>query len=331
VEAVLGGPFIAEPHPPYKIRPAYEVAPGAGLPRRLWAYQRERFPLLANALLVAAIGFSALSFSALLRGSGQLPQLGSVLVGCSSAFLFFLEMRIADEYKDAADDARFRPYRPVPRGVVTLRQLGAVGAAAAVLQSLFALLLDPALLPLLVVVWVYLGLMTREFFARRWLRSHLVAYMATHMPILPLIFFYATACDWRLHAAFPPAGLAWLLAVVVFSGVLLEVGRKIRAPQDEEDGVETYSVIWGRSYAVMVWYAALLGVALTALGAASQIRLVAPVALVLATLLALAAAVAIGFLRSPKAGAGDRIDKLSGGVVALVFLCLGTLPLVLRA
>jgi 4-hydroxybenzoate polyprenyltransferase len=307
-----------------------EPAPAAGLARRLWVYQRERFPVLANALVVAAIGFSALSFSALLRGSGQSPQVGSVLVGCSSAFLFFLEMRILDEFKDFAADTQFRPYRAVPRGVVTLRQLAAVGAAAVAIQVLLALLLDPGLLPLLLLVWAYLGLMTREFFVRLWLRSHLVVYMVTHMPILPLIFLYVTACDWLLHGAFPPAGLVWLLAVTLLSGVVLELGRKIRSPQDEEPGVETYSALWGRWQAVNVWYGALVAVSLTALGAASQVHLLVSAGVVLTTLLVLTAAVAISFLRSKTPGAGQRIDKVSSGVVVLIFLCLGTLPLVLR-
>lgn len=321
---------VSKLHPPGGVRAVHEVAPGAGLARRFWVYQRERFPVLPNALLVAAIGYAALSFSAVLRGAGQSPEPGSVLVGCSSAFLFFLEMRILDEYKDHVADTRFRAYRPVPRGVVTLRQLGVVGAAAVALQLLFALLLDRALLPLLLLVWIYLGLMTREFFVRQWLRSHLVAYMVTHMPILPLIFLYVTACDWRLHAAFPPTGLAWLLAVTVLSGVVMEVGRKIRTPQDEEPGVETYSALWGRWRAVAVWYGALLAVSLTALGAASQVHSLVPTGVVLATLLVLTAAVAIGFLRSKTPGAGHRIDKVSSGVVALIFLCLGMLPLVVR-
>jgi hypothetical protein len=327
---VLGGPRVPEPDLAQRVGAGYELAPGAGLARRLWVYQRERFPVLANALVVAAIGFSALSFSALLRGSSESPQLGSVLLGCGSAFLFFLEMRILDEFKDHVTDTKFRPYRPVPRGVVTLRQLGAVGAGAAALQVLFALLLDPAMLALLLLVWAYLGLMTREFFVRQWLRSHLVVYMVTHMPILPLIFLYVTACDWRLHAAFPSSGLVWLLAVTLPSGVVLELGRKIRTPQDEEPGVETYSALWGRSQAVKVWYGALLAVSIAALGAASQVDLLITAGVILTTMLVLTAAVAVGFLRSKTPGAGQRIDKVSSGVVVLIFLCLGTLPLVLR-
>ena len=37
-----------------------------------------------------------------------------------TSFLSFLQLRIADEFKDFDEDSRYRPYRPVPRGLVTL-------------------------------------------------------------------------------------------------------------------------------------------------------------------------------------------------------------------
>jgi 4-hydroxybenzoate polyprenyltransferase len=49
----------------------------------------------------------------------------------------------------------------------------------------------------------------------------------------------------RRHAAWN--GFFW---VSFFNGTVLEIGRKIRAPQDEEAGVETYSFLWGRGGAL---------------------------------------------------------------------------------
>ena len=63
----------------------------------------------------------------------------------SRALLFFLQLRIADEFKDFEDDARYRPYRPVPRGLVTLRELAWVGVGAAAIQLALALWLEPSL------------------------------------------------------------------------------------------------------------------------------------------------------------------------------------------
>src|SRR5438128_2976295 len=132
--------------------------------KRWWVYQRERFPILAHGLLIAAFSFSAVCFSALLRGQVVLPSATTVTVAFGTAFLFFLQLRIADEFKDFEEDSRYRPYRAVPRGLVSLRELGILGAAAALVQLLLGLALDPSLLMLLAVAWVYLALMSKEFF-----------------------------------------------------------------------------------------------------------------------------------------------------------------------
>jgi 4-hydroxybenzoate polyprenyltransferase len=71
-------------------------------------------------------------------------------------------------------------------------------------------------------------------------------------------------------AAAPHAGLAWFLIVSFFNGVVIEVGRKIRAPQDEEVGVETYTALWGRPQAIMAWLGALLLTAISAWLAAAH-------------------------------------------------------------
>ena len=173
---------------------------------------------------------------------------------------FFLQLRIADEFKDFEDDARFRPYRPVPRGLVTLRELASVGVLAQDCCSWGSRCwLDPSLVWLLVPTWAYLALMTREFFAPRWLRAHPLIYMTSHMLILPLVDLYATACDWRVAGVrSAPDGLYWFLVVSYLNGIVIEIGRKTRVPADEEHGVETYSALWGSQGAARAWILAVL-------------------------------------------------------------------------
>jgi 4-hydroxybenzoate polyprenyltransferase len=249
-------------------------------------------------------------------------------VAFATAFIFFLQMRIADEFKDREIDALYRPYRPVPRGLISLRELGSVGIAGGALQLVLALWLSPALLPFLLGVWLYLGLMTREFFVGSWLKAHPIVYMWTHMLILPLIDFYATACNWRAEGAAAPIALIFLLCVSFFNGFALEIGRKIRSPQDEEYGVETYSFLWGRGRAVCTWYGALLTTAIGAWLAASRIGFALAEAMLFLSLLAGAAALAASFLRRPLAGRGKWIETFSGTWTLLVYLSLGALPLV---
>ena len=303
--------------------------PRAPLLARWWIYQRERFPLATHIPLIAAFSFCTLSFSMLARGHVAMPPLKAILVAFGTALLFFLQMRIADEFKDADEDARYRPYRPVPRGLITLRELGVVAVGAGVVQALLALWLSPALLPFLVVTWAYLGLMCREFFVRDWLKAHPTAYMWSHMLILPLIDLYGTACDWRVANVAPPLGLGILLFVSFCNGFILEIGRKIRAPEDEEYGVETYSALWGRqprrhpladrADCHRNWRGAGDLPDRDAMGNRS-LRVVAALALVMG----------LRFLRRPTPGSGKPIELLSGLWTLVLYLSLGAIPLALR-
>src|SRR5262245_34831867 len=148
---------------------------------RWWIYQRERFPILAHGLLIAAFSLSALCASILLRGQITLPGWLPAVVAFVTAFLFFLQLRIADEFKDFEEDSRYRPYRPVPRGLVTLRELGVLGVITSCCQLALAFVLQLDLALLLLVVWLYLALMSKEFFVGDWLKRRPILYLASHM------------------------------------------------------------------------------------------------------------------------------------------------------
>ena len=291
-------------------------------------YQHERFPILTYAPLIAALSFSAVSVSAFLRGQGVPPEARGLLVAFISVFLFFLQLRIADEFKDYEDDARFRPYRPVPRGLVTLPELGRLGAAATVIQLALALWVKPALALLLILVWAYLGLMWKEFFVPRWLKAHPVTYLWSHMLIMPLIALYASACEWLPGGSMPARGLAWFLMVSFFNGIVIEIGRKIRTPEDEEPGVETYSVLWGRRNAVLTWLGAMLLAATGAWVSADRIGLAGPILGSLAVLMIIALCIAWCFLHRPSTKQAKRIEHMSGLWTLLIYLGLAVAPFV---
>ncbi|MEZ5304109.1 MAG: UbiA family prenyltransferase [Verrucomicrobiales bacterium] len=89
---------------------------------------------------ILAFSSSAVCYSRLLRGDPGLPGAAALLVASVASFFFFLQLRIADEFKDFEEDSRYRPYRPVPRGLVTLRSLGwlfVIGGAAQLATALW--------------------------------------------------------------------------------------------------------------------------------------------------------------------------------------------------
>ena len=251
---------------------------------RWWTYQKERFPLVAHGPLIAAFSFCAVSYSRMLRGEPDLAPWPSLVVAFVTCVLFFLQLRIADEFKDIEEDTRFRPYRPVPRGLVKLRELGWLFVCGAVVQLVAALWLSPQMALLLLVPWIYLAAMSREFFAREWLKARPITYLWTHMLIMPLVDFYATGCDWLALGVHPPDGLGWFLAASFFNGVVIELGRKLRAPADEETGVPTYTALWGVARAPLVWLAVICVTGVCAWQAADRIGFALPVAAILGTL-----------------------------------------------
>jgi len=294
-------------------------------------YQRERFPLAAHAPLVAAFSASAVCFSSLVRGRIEPPPVATLAVAFVTSLLFFLQLRVADEFKDFEDDARHRPYRPVPRGLVTLRELAWVGAGAAIVQLALALALDPTIVWLLAIAWVYLALMTREFFAPRWLKRHPIVYMTSHMAILPLVDLYATACDWWVAGHHRlPRGLYWFLIVSYLNGLVIEIGRKTRVPIDEEPGVDTYSALWGTGGAIRAWMIAVLATAFAAWRAAARVGTSGPMLALLAVLLVTCAAVALRVRRSAAPGSGKAIEVMSGVWTILMYVGLGAAPLAWR-
>jgi 4-hydroxybenzoate polyprenyltransferase len=293
--------------------------------RRWWIYQRERFPLLAHGPLILAFSASGVSYSAALRGASN-PAIATVAAAFATALCFFFQLRVADEIKDAAEDARYRPYRPVPRGLVTLGELRVLGFVAASAQVAIAALIDVRLLGILVTVWAYMALMRAEFFAGEWLRRRPLTVLWTHMLVMPLIDLYVTACDWLPAGDSVARGLKWFLVTSFFNGVVVEIGRKVRAPEDEERGVDTYSSLWGRKRAVTAFLGVMAGAMVCALLAAAETGAATWVGLLLGTMWLVALGVGSAFVRSPLPSSGRRIEAIAGVWTLLVYLSLGIAP-----
>ncbi len=288
---------------------------------RWWTYQKERFPLFANGLLIAAFSACALLYSSFLS-KGPLPGPAMFLIAFVTCFIFFLQLRIADEFKDAEEDATYRPYRPVPSGLIKLRELGWIFVLGAIIQLTLALWFSPQLLFILLFAWTYLALMSVEFFRRDWLKARPITYLWTHMLIMPIVDLYATACYWQPTLDAPPSGLLWFLAASFTNGLVIELGRKIRLPENEEPGVPTYSKLWGTNRAAWIWVGCLTATFSFAFIAASQIGTQLQTAIILGTALALST-----ILSQP----GKRLELLSALWTLALYLTLGILPLLLES
>lgn len=299
------------------------LARRAALAARLWTYQKERFPIAAYVPMVLAFTASAAYYSRFARGAPGFIAWDRFAVGALTALVFFAWLRILDEHKDAEIDRRYRPELPVPRGLVTRAELRGVGGAALAVALLLNVLVMPQLLGAIAVVVAWAALMTKEFFVPAWLRAHPAAYLLSHMMIMPLIDFYTTGLDWLAEGVAPPAALALFLALTFFNGVVIEVGRKLRVPEAEREGVDSYTRAWGLRAAPLVWLAVL---ALTAAIAAAALVAIDASGAELALLAAFAALTAVPtlrFLARPRAALSKQIEAASGVWTIAMYLLLG--------
>jgi 4-hydroxybenzoate polyprenyltransferase len=185
------------------------------------------------------------------------------------------------------------------------------------------------LLPLLLVA-AWAALMTKEFFVREWLRAHLGAYLVTHMLVMPMIDAYTTGIDWLVAGRHAPEGLPWFLAATFANGVLVEIGRKLRAPGDEREGVDSYTRAWGVRAAPMAWLvilfaaASVVTIAARSTGAAG---LSAAIAFPAAALLAIPA---VRFVATGDDRAARQVELTSGLWGFVSYLTLGLGPALAR-
>lgn len=297
-------------------------------PAALWAYQKERFPLAKTVPLLAIFSAASISVSAEMAGR-PLPGWGAFAAGFTVAMLLFFQMRVCDEYKDLEDDKRYRPDRPIPRGLISLKAVLTLGLVSLPITAFAAWAWHPPVLWLLLLVWVWLAAMTAEFGVAEWLKTRPVLYLVSHMAIMPLIDLLLTAMEW-LPAGTPAVWLGLFLALSFVNGCVLEIGRKLWAPENEIDGVDTYSGLWGPKKAAAIW----AGCVVLSWGFLIGVGLATGVvwgALVLggaAAMLCLRTAAA--YAAAPTIAAQKRLDTFAGLWVFACYALAGFAPVIAR-
>jgi len=243
-----------------------------------------------------------------------------------ATLFWFMLMRIADEHKDYEEDCQYRPYRPVQRGLVTLKQLRGVGAFLVLGHIALSVWIDWRLLGLLALVYAWFTLMSLEFFVPRWLKAHPTLYLASHMVIMPLIDLYATSLDWLPRGGRFSFGLLVYMISSYCDGTVLEVGRKLRAKENEEYGVDTYTQIWGPKKAMAVWMICMTISGVSTVLAGFQVRVGVPMLIVLSLLYIAAAWAARRFARDPSPKNAKFFELFPGLWMFAMYFMLGVLP-----
>lgn len=301
----------------------------ASLLLRLAEYQRERFPLAVYVPLIAIAATAGVAWSRAARDAAGFVSMVRWGTGALTMLVMFFLLRVADEHKDAALDRVARPELPVPRGLITLAELRTVGWGLAIVVVALNAWLAPALLLPLLVVAVWGALMTKEFFVAAWLRARHGVYLLSHMVVMALILWYATAVDWRVDGGAVPPLLAVFLAATYANGLVLEIGRKLRDPAAERAGVETYSAVWGLRNATGIWTLVLFTAAMLTAWAMTIAGLAAVISFSVGALAVVLFARPTRALAEGQPGSGKKVE-LASGVWNLLAYVLLTLPWALR-
>lgn len=297
---------------------------------RFYIYQKERFPFLAHGLLISAFTFSAISYSRICRGAEGFIELKTFLFAIFTTISLFLLLRISDEFKDHEEDRQYRKYLPVIRGLISLRELAIVGVGVLGMQFVAHFLGFTQMFPLYFLVLAYLVLMGKEFFVGEWLKKHQLLYVVSHMLIIPLVDIYASGLDWMLEGAKPHAGLLFFFAVSFMNGIVLEFGRKIKAPHLEEEGVVSYSALYGAKRATIYWMLSLFVTMILAVAASLYAGYGLIVVDIFVGLFVLAVFPAILFLKHKDEKSAKWIEKASGLWAVAMYLCLGGIPMLAK-
>lgn len=223
-----------------------DPTPDDPFPTRFYAYLKERFNPVSNMLLIVSY-YSSNQFLAHVLMYPGTPMSYSThsLMGAITVLCMFFHLRVFDEHKDYEEDCRHYPNRILQKGMVTLSHLKIAGAIAIGTELIMGFLLGPAALAAILAAIAFSVLMLKEFFIKNWLRNHFLIYATSHMLIMPLfamVIFSATTGRYPWEA---PHWYWFYSFVGFFVTFNWEVSRKIRAPEDEIQGVDSYTKVFG--------------------------------------------------------------------------------------
>lgn len=215
-----------------------------GFIKKWYTYQKERFPVATYGMYIFSIVFGTFCFAI---DKTYNPNWIMFLPMFAVAFLQFLMVRIVDEFKDYEEDAKYRPYRPVPRGLVTLKELGILGGICAAVQVGITAILNLKGLIFLGLVWLFFGVMSKSFFIKKLVDKHILLEVTLDELLMPILVLYLSTFVTSISVKLIP-----FLILSYLGSWIVEIARKVRCKEDEEEGVKTYTAVFGIPAATMI-------------------------------------------------------------------------------
>ncbi len=162
-------------------------------------------------------------------------------------FLFFLVLRMMDEYKDFDKDVLAHPQRPLPRGLIPLPEFHKgimIGVGLMIALDVFLLFTGMKCASFLyALVIVHLWLMYKEFYVASWLNEHPILYALTHQLILISLCLFCVS-SYREDGTYIFTKTDWIYSFsVLFAFFCYEVCRKLDPVSHPV--LKTYRYVYG--------------------------------------------------------------------------------------
>jgi 4-hydroxybenzoate polyprenyltransferase len=221
-------------------------------PQRWWQFTIERFePASHITMIVVFLIAHVLVARALMPLSLKFMDYIILFIGVTA---FYFKLRLYDEVKDYELDVVINKTRPLPRGLLALKDMFR-GMAVCILIELVCFVTNgPQGLFSMIIAIIYSLIMYKEFFIPEKIRPLLTTYALVHTIVTTLlsfaIFSFITKHNFYqvvTNINFLSFALAnWLLFNI------FEFGRKTFATSEERPNVDTYSSLFGRTGAVIL-------------------------------------------------------------------------------
>ena len=230
--------------------------------KKWYTYQKERFPVLMYGIYIFAIVFSTYCFvSSLSLHDYQLLHLigknkpfefewNVVGIMFIVAFLQFLMVRIVDEFKDYEEDCKYRAYRPVPRGLISLKELRVLFIICVIIQFSITAIFCANAIPFLIIVWIFFAIMSKSFFIKKIVEKHVLLEVALDEILMPVLVIYLSI--FPLKQIITDKYFYLFLFMTYVISWIVEIARKVRCKEDEEKGVKTYTAVFGIKKATLL-------------------------------------------------------------------------------
>ena len=231
--------------------------------KKWYIYQKERFPILAYGSYVFAIVFAVFCYNSyLIKSQGYNYEIKWIfLLGLFTVtFLQFLMVRIVDEFKDYEEDCKYRPYRPVPRGLITLKELKILFIICIILQFVITFFMskNPLITFIrLALLWIFFAIMSKGFFIKKFLDKHILIEVALDELMMPILITYLSSFFVYVNPIFTMNSIQSLLPILFISYIIswiVEIARKVRCKEAEEKGVKTYTAVFGIKGAMCILF-----------------------------------------------------------------------------